>query len=230
VDLKTFHKISYGLYIVSAKSGDRLNGQIANTVFQNSADPPTISVCLNKKNLTSEFIRESKAFTVSILTKDTPTKFIGDFGFKTERETDKFKNVEYKIGITGAPIVLENSVGYLEAEVIDSMDAGTHVIFLGKVVDAQMIKDAEPMTYAYYHEIKRGTSPPTAPTYVKEEKPAKNPTGKKYKCTVCGHTYEPEKGDPDSGIKPGTLFDELPDNWVCPICGANKSVFVEIPE
>lgn len=227
MDLKTLYKVSYGLYVVSSKYGDKLNGQIANTVFQTTSDPPTISVCLNKKNLTHEIIQKSKVFSVSILAKDTPLKFIGDFGFKTGRETDKFKEVKYKTGVTGAPIVLENAVGYLEAEVINSLDVGTHTIFIGKVVEAQTISDAEPMTYAYYHEIKRGTSPPTAPTYIKEEKPAK-PTLPKYRCTVCGYIYDPEKGDPDSGIKPGTPFEELPENWVCPICGADKSAFERI--
>ncbi|MGC8816893.1 MAG: rubredoxin [Candidatus Hadarchaeum sp.] len=228
MDLKTLYKVSYGLYVVSSKFGEKPNGQIANTVFQTTSEPPTVAVCLNKKNLTHEIVQKSKVFAVSILAKDTPLKFIGDFGFKTGRETDKFQEVDYKIGVTGAPIVLDNAVGYLEAEVINSLDVGTHTIFIGKVVDAQMIKDAEPMTYAYYHEIKRGASPPTAPTYLKEEKPAKPPAGQKYKCTICGYIYDPEKGDPDSGIKPGTPFEELPENWVCPICGADKSAFEKL--
>ncbi|MEM3421851.1 MAG: flavin reductase [Candidatus Hadarchaeum sp.] len=228
MDLKTLYKISYGLYVVSSKYEDKMNGQIANTVFQTTSDPPTIAVCLNKKNLTHEIIQKSNVFTVSILAKDAPLNFIGDFGFKTGRETDKFKDVKYKIGVTGAPIVLDNAVGYLEAEVINSLDVGTHTIFIGKIVEAQTLSTTEPMTYAYYHEIKRGVSPPTAPTYIKEEKPTKPLVFQKYKCTICGYIYDPEKGDPDSGIKPGTPFEELPENWVCPICGADKSAFEKI--
>ncbi|MEM2890485.1 MAG: flavin reductase [Candidatus Hadarchaeum sp.] len=228
MDLKTLYKISYGLYVVSSKYENKLNGQIANTVFQTTSDPPTIAVCLNKKNLTHEIIQKSNVFAVSILAKDAPLNFIGNFGFKTGRETDKFKEVKYKIGVTGAPIVLDNAVGYLEAEVINSLDVGTHTIFIGKIVEAQTLSNAEPMTYAYYHEIKRGVSPPTAPTYIKEEKPTKPPVFQKYKCTICGYIYDPEKGDPDSGIKPGTPFEKLPENWVCPICGADKSAFEKI--
>jgi rubredoxin len=93
------------------------------------------------------------------------------------------------------------------------------------VVDADIIKDDEPMTYAYYREIKGGKSPKTAPTYIKEELKKEVGIMQKYKCTVCGYVYDPEKGDPDSGIKPGTPFEELPDNWVCPVCGADKSLF-----
>lgn len=222
---KALHKISYGLYVISSKRGDKFNGQIANTVFQITSEPPTIAVSINKQNLTHEYIQESKVFTVSILSKETPMKFIGRFGFKSGKELDKFKNVNYKVGVTGAPLVLENIVGYLEAEVTKSLDAGTHTVFIGKIVDAEIIKDGEPMTYAYYHEIKKGTAPKTAPTYIKEENRKEGSKMEKYKCTVCGYVYDPEKGDPDSGIKPGTLFEELPDDWVCPVCGVGKDKF-----
>jgi len=228
MDMKTFYKISYGLYIVGSKDDSKINGQIANTVFQNTSEPPTLSICLNKKNLTHELVEKSKVFSVSVLTKDTPLPFIGQFGFKSGREVDKFKEVKHKTGATGAPVVLENSIGYFEAEVINSLDVGTHTLFIGKVVDAQTIKEGEPMTYAYYHEVKRGTSPPAAPTYQKEQKPATEAKMQKYRCTICNYIYDPEKGDPDSGVKPGTPFEQIPDSWVCPICGADKSSFEKI--
>lgn len=222
---KTLHKISYGVYVVSSKRGEKLNGQIANTVFQITADPPTITVSINKQNLTHEFIEKSKVFVVSVLSQETPMKFIGRFGFKSGRDLDKFKDVNYKVGITGAPIVLENTIGYLEVEVVNSMDVGTHTVFVGKIVDAEIIREGEPMTYSYYHQIKGGRSPKTAPTYIKPTKAEGGKEMAKYRCTVCGYIYEPEKGDPDSGIKPGTPFEQLPDNWVCPVCGAGKDQF-----
>jgi len=225
VDLKALRKIGYGLYIVSSKKGDRVNGQIANTVFQVTSEPPVIAVCINKQNLTNEFIKESGAFAASILSKETPMKFIGHFGFKSGREIDKFKDVKYKVGVTGAPIVLENTIGYLEAEVINSIDMGTHTVFFGKIVDAEIIKKGEPMTYAYYHEVKKGKSPKTAPTYIKEEEQKEAKKMDRWVCTICGYIYDPEVGDPDSSIKPGTPFEELPDDWVCPVCGAGKEDF-----
>jgi flavin reductase (DIM6/NTAB) family NADH-FMN oxidoreductase RutF/rubredoxin len=233
MNLKTLYKISYGLYIISSKTGEKRNGQIANTVFQITSEPPTVAVSINKQNFTHECIQTSGIFAVSILSKETPMKFIGHFGFKCGRDLDKFKDVKYKFGVTGAPIVLENTVGYLEAEVTNSIDVGTHTIFVGKVVDAEIIKDGEPMTYAYYHEVKRGTAPKTAPTYIAEvdknqREVEKMEKMKKYKCTTCGYIYDPEKGDPDSGIKPGTTFEKLPDDWICPVCGADKSAFEAI--
>ncbi len=230
MNLKTLWKISYGIYVVSSKRGDKFNGQIANTVFQLTAKPPTIGVCINKKNLTYDYIQESKVFTISILSKDTSMKLIGRFGFRTGRDIDKFKELKYKIGKTEAPILLNNTIGYLECEVTKSINVGTHTLFVGKLIEAEIIAEGEPMTYEYYHRVLKGKAPKTATTYIEEknQKESKKESKMlKYRCTVCGYIYDPEKGDPDSGIKAGTPFEELPDDWVCPICGATKDQFVK---
>jgi len=225
MDIKTLYQLSYGMYVVASVKGGKLNGQISNTVFQIASEPPTVAVSINKKNLTHEFIRQSHVFAASILSQDTPLSFIGNFGFKSGREVDKFAGVNYKVGKTGAPVVLDNALGYLELKVINELDAGTHTIFVGELVEAETLKGGEPMTYAYYHVVKRGTAPKTAPTYIEEKKVVKLA---KYQCTVCGYIYDPEKGDPDGGIAPGTPFEEIPDDWVCPVCGAEKDRFEKI--
>ena len=226
---KALHNCSYGLYVISSRKGDRLNGQIANTVVQVASDPPTIAVSINKQNLTHEFISESKVFTASILLQDTPLSFIGHFGFKSGREVDKFKDVNYRLGDNKAPIVLDQSLAYLEAKVIDQVDVGTHTVFIGELVGAEVLTEGEPMTYAYYHQVKRGTTPKTAPSYITERKETASKMTK-YECTVCGYIYDPELGDADGGIKPGTPFEDLPDDWVCPICGASKDQFEKAKE
>jgi len=217
------HKISYGLYIITSFKGDRINGQTANTVFQVTSDPPTIAIGINKQNLTHEFIKESKVFGISILGLDTPLNLVGQFGFKSGRDSDKFANLNYKRGETNVPIIPDNTIAYLEAKVINQLELKTHTLFIGEVVAAEVTKEGEPMTYAYYHQIKRGTTPKSAPTFIKEEK--KMASLPKYKCEVCGYIYDPDKGDPDSGIAPGTFFEDLPDDWVCPVCGAGKDEF-----
>jgi flavin reductase (DIM6/NTAB) family NADH-FMN oxidoreductase RutF/rubredoxin len=226
---KALHNLSYGLYVMGSRKGDRVNGQIANTVFQITSEPPTIAVSINKQNLTHEFISASKVFVVSILSQDTPLSFIGHFGFKSGREVDKLKDVNYKLGETKAPIVLDHSLAYLEARVINQLEVGTHTIFLGEPVGADVLKAGEPMTYAYYQQVKRGTTPRTAPSYIEERKETISKMAK-YKCTVCGYIYDPEAGDPDGGIKPGTPFEKLPDDWVCPVCGASKDQFEKMKE
>jgi len=228
MNLKTLHKISYGLYVICSKNKEKYNGQIANVLFQTTAQPPSVAISINKQNLTHEYIEKSKVFTASVLSEKTPMPFIGNFGFKSGRDIDKFKDVKYKLGETKAPIVTENSIAYIEVKVTDRIDVGTHTIFIGDVVNADILSDDNPMTYEYYHKCKGGFSPKTAPTYIsmmdkKEKKEDKKMD--KYVCKVCGYVYDPEKGDPDSGIEPGTSFEDLPDDWVCPLCGAPKEEF-----
>jgi flavin reductase (DIM6/NTAB) family NADH-FMN oxidoreductase RutF/rubredoxin len=227
MNLQALHKFSYGLYVVCSQKNGKFNGQIANTVFQVCSEPPIVAMALNKQNLTNEFVSASKVFTVSILSQETPLSFIGSFGFKSGRDADKFKGVNYKMGETGVPIVLDNTLAYIEAKVINQMDVSTHTIFIGEIVAADVIKEGELMTYAYYQQVKRGTTPKTAPTYIDEKKEAATKMSK-YKCSVCGYIYNPELGDPDGHVKPGTPFEKLPDDWVCPVCGASKDQFEKL--
>ena len=227
MNAKALYKLGYGLYVVTSKKGDKLNGQIANTVFQITSEPPTVAVSINKKNLTWEYIKDSSVFAVSVICQDAPLSFIGQFGFKSGREVDKLSGVNYKLGQTGAPIMLDNTTSYLEVKVTNEIDIGTHTIFIGEVIDGDVLNEKPCMTYEYYHQVKRGNTPKTAPSYV-EEKKEEAPKMAKYKCLVCGWIYDPEIGDPDGGIAPGTPFEKIPDNWQCPMCGASKSEFEKI--
>jgi ferric-chelate reductase [NAD(P)H] len=166
MDLKALYKIGYGMYIIGAHKGDKLNAQVANTVFQVTSEPPKLAVAINKKNLTWEYIHESQAFTASVLNTETPLPFIGRFGFKSGRDANKLEGVNYKLGISGSPVVLDNAVSFLEVKVNQEFDVGTHSIFIGEVVDAAMLAENPTMTYEYYHQVKRGTTPKTAPSYV----------------------------------------------------------------
>ena len=223
MNLKVLHKLGYGLYVVTSRKGDKLNGQIANTVFQITSEPPTIAVSINNSNLTWEFIKESGVFTVSTLCQDTPLSFIGHFGFKSGRDADKLEGINYKIGQTKAPVVIDNAVSYLEAKVTREMDVGTHTIFIGEIIDADVLNDKTCMTYDYYHQVKRGTTPKTAPSYVEEKEMA--PTMKKYRCSVCGWIYDPNIGVPSQNIPVGIPFEELSDDFFCPECGVGKDQF-----
>ena len=228
MDPNALHNISYGMYIISSHWDEKLNGQIANAVVQITNEPVTIAVSINKLNLTHEYITKSSEFTISVLGEDAPLGFIGKFGFKSGRNEDKFKGVKFEILPSGSPVVLENAICYLTAEVIKKFDCGTHTLFLGKVTGSKTLNPGKPMTYSFYHEVKRGTTPKTAPTFIKEEKLERKAADMdKYRCIICNYIYDPALGDPDSGIKPGTPFEKLPDNWVCPVCGADKTQFVK---
>ena len=102
MNLKALHKISYGLYVVTSLKDGTFSGQIANTVFQTTADPPMIACCLNKQNMTHGFVEASRVFAASVLSIDAPMTFIGRFGFKSGRDIDKFEDTKYRVELTGA--------------------------------------------------------------------------------------------------------------------------------
>lgn len=227
MNLQALRPISYGLYVIGSRKGNRINAQIANTVIQVCSEPPSVSVCINKGNLTHEFIKASKVFTVSVLSQDTPLSFISNLGFKSGRNADKLQSVNYKIGGAKAPIVLDHAISYLEARVVNEVDVGTHTIFVGELVSAEVLKEGEPLTYAHYHLVKRGTTPKTAPSHIPEKR-VEDTKMARYKCSVCGYVYDPAKGDSESNIAPGTPFEKLPEDWVCPVCGATKDQFEKV--
>ena len=230
MDPNVLHNISYGLYVVSSNKDKAINGQIVNTVFQITSQPVTMAISINKGNLTHGFIEASSRFSVSVLGEDAPLAYIGKFGFKSGRSADKFKDTKFVILESGCPVALDYAICYLEAKVLNRLDCGTHTLFVGEMTESKIVKPGTPMTYAYYHLTKRGTTPSTAPTFIKDEMASqdKGVLGPRYRCTVCHYIYDPATGDPDGGISPGTQFEKLPDGWVCPVCGVGKDKFSRV--
>lgn len=152
--IKACWKVSYGLYVVSSIDGERMNGQVCNTLFQITSDPPRFAIGINHRNLTHEFIAASGVFAASILgTGDH--RLVRRFGYRSGRDFDKFKGLAVRRGRTGCP-VLEDALGYVECKLIPekTVDAGTHSIFVGEVVGGGILRDGDPMTYAHYHATK----------------------------------------------------------------------------
>jgi ferric-chelate reductase [NAD(P)H] len=170
IDLKALQSFSYGLYIITSRLEGKLNGQVANTTIQVTGNPPCIAVSINKNNLTHEYIIKSGMFSVGVLDESTPMTFIGLFGFKSGRAVDKFAEVPFKMGIYDNPIVTEHTLAVMEAKVRTHVDVGTHTIFVGDIVSAEVLKEGTPLTYKFYHEVKKGKSPKTAPTYMEAVK------------------------------------------------------------
>jgi flavin reductase (DIM6/NTAB) family NADH-FMN oxidoreductase RutF len=226
--IEAFFKVSYGLYVVSSVDGHKQNGYISNTVFQVTAEPVRFAIACSKNNFTAGMIRQSGVFAVSVLQKDVRADIIGTFGYRSGKDIDKFTHFNFIKGKTGAPVLTEGTVAWFECEVLQEVDTGTHLLFVGEVMDSELINPAgEPLTYAYYREVRKGKAPKNAPTYVDAEKLAKNAaaTSDKYYCTACGYIYDPAVGDPEHGFPPGTRFEDLPDTWVCPVCGTEKADF-----
>ncbi len=230
INLEAFWSLTYGLCVITSHLEGKLNGQIVNSVIQVTAEPSRIAVSISKNNFTHDYIAQSGVFAVSVLEESTPMTFIGLFGFKSGRDTDKLSQVSYKNGFTGCPLVTENTLSLFEAKVIGQVDVGTHTLFIADVVHAEVLRQGNPLTYAYYQQIKKGKTPKNASTYQQRapigetEKQGKNMA--QYRCTICGYLYDPTRGDPDNGVPPGTPFEELPEDWVCPVCGAPKEEFI----
>lgn len=207
MDPHAFHKLSYGLYVLSSSFEEKPSGCIINTVMQVTSEPAQISVTVNKDNYTEKTIAKSGCFAAVALTQDVPMDLIGEFGFKTSETTDKFKNFAVARDGNGIPYLTQNAAARFSCKVAQQMDVGTHVIFVGEVTEAEVLSDGEVMTYAYYHTIKKGTTPKNAPTYQAETAKL---TG--YRCPVCGYVAE----------------GELPADFICPICGQPAKNFIRI--
>lgn len=158
-------KLSYGLYIVSSHDGEKKNGQIVNVASQVTAEPLQMVICLNKLNLTYDYIMKSGIFGLSVLQQETPFKLIGTWGFKSGREVNKFADVEYCQGKTGVPLLTECAVATLECEVVSQCDANTHTLILGKVVNGEILKEGPVLTYDYYRNVIKGKASKNAPTF-----------------------------------------------------------------
>jgi flavin reductase (DIM6/NTAB) family NADH-FMN oxidoreductase RutF/rubredoxin len=224
INFETLFKVSYGLYIVCSGDKNKGNGFISNTIFQVTAEPARFAACCNKDNYTAELIQKYGAFSVSIIHKETPPEIFGTFGYKSGRDIDKMAGMSIKYGDTGVPIVLNSTLAFLEFKLIQTVDVGTHLMFVGELINAEIIDGSkEPLTYLYYRQVKKGVAPKNAPTYIDKAKLKSTPvdlTLKKYKCPACGYIYD----DANENIR----FKDLPDDWVCPACGSDKSDFIEI--
>ncbi|WP_368294333.1 flavin reductase [Dehalobacter sp. TBBPA1] len=150
--VKAVQSISYGLFIITAAANGKDNGQAANTCFQITSDPVQIAIGINKKNYTHELIMQSGKFGISVLDQNGHD-LVRRFGYRSGREFDKFDGIKAHRGSSGI-LLLDEVLTTMEAEVADSMDTGTHTLFLGRVTAAEVRGSGEPMTYAYFRKTK----------------------------------------------------------------------------
>ena len=198
--------ISYGVYVVTSMDGNRPTGCVANSVMQITSQPATIAISINHDNFTNSVIKNFGKFGISILSENVSSEIIGTFGFQSGRTCNKFANIEYEL-VNNLPVLCD-SCGYITCKVVQIVETSTHTIFIGEMIDGEM-KEGVPMTYAYYHAVKKGKSPQNAPTYLPDTQEMK---GESYQCTICGYIHE----------------GALPHDFQCPICAQGKDKFVKI--
>jgi flavin reductase (DIM6/NTAB) family NADH-FMN oxidoreductase RutF len=188
-DLSALFKIGYGVYVITSNDGNRDNGMIGNTVSQLTSNPNRIAVCINKQNYSHHVIKQSGVMNVNCLSVDAPFKVFETFGFQSGRNVDKFAGMEKLYADNGLVFLPQYINSFLSLKVEDYVDLDTHGMFICSVTEARVLSDKETMTYTYYQ---------------KNVKPKPETEGKKgYVCKVCGYVYE---------------GDELPEDFVCPLC------------
>ncbi len=168
MDDAVLYSLSYGMYVVGAAAGEQVNAQIANTSFQITSSPKVVAVSINKENFTHSLIEKSGKFSLSIISTQWQMIDVGNFGFRSGKDFDKFAKYEYELSPSGVPLVRYKCVGGIWLDVVKKLDVHTHTIFLGEVIGAESFaSDLTPMTYAYYHNELKGKEPKTAPLYRK---------------------------------------------------------------
>lgn len=224
INYESLFKVTYGMYIISAGSRTSANGYFSNTFFQITAEPPRFAASCNKNNYSAEFIIQSGYFAVSVLKQETASELIGRFGYRSGKNFNKMEGLKIFYAQNEVPVVLNDSVAWLVCRLTDTIEIGTHYLFIGELTESNIIdNDAEVMTYQYYRMVKKGFSPQNAPTYIDKSKLMSNQpkiSRKKYKCTACGYVY-------DEAVS-NTKFSELTEDWVCPVCGAEKTEFIVV--
>jgi flavin reductase (DIM6/NTAB) family NADH-FMN oxidoreductase RutF/rubredoxin len=220
IDTKAFRSLSYGLYIVSAQDGDKTAGCVVNTFAQVTSTPPRVSVAINKENHTSQAIQEAGTFSVVSLAQSASMELIGLFGFQSSRDIDKFATTNSACDVHGTPFVAEQAVARFAVKVLHTLDVGTHLLFVGDVIEAEVLSPEPPLTYAHYHQVKGGKTPPKASSYEPNDDAEKSATSTPapspktaWRCRICGHIVE---------------LEELPEDFICPICKKDKTYFDRI--
>ena len=197
MDNKAMFNLSYGLFILTAKDGEKDNGCIVNTVGQVTSQPNRISLTVNKANYTHDMILKTKEFNVSVLAENSKFETYRHWGFQSGRNTDKLESISFKRSANGLVYIADETNAFLSAKVVSTLDLGTHTLFIADVTDGEVLSQVPSATYSFYqNNIK--------------PKPASTEKRKGFICTVCGYIYEGET---------------LPDDFICPICKHPASDF-----
>lgn len=168
MDATALYKFHSGLYVVSAQAGEDVGACIINTGLQLTSNPLQVEVVVNKQNHTESVIAKAGHFALTTVTESANMLYIGRFGFRTSSNYDKFDGIETEKTILGDPFTPENAACVLACEVVGTLDVGTHTIFVGEVKDAKNLSDDPVMTYAYYHSVLKGKTPPKASSFIGE--------------------------------------------------------------
>ena len=166
MEKSAFFKLSYGLYIITTKYEDHFAGCVVNTVVQATAeDKPKLLVTVNKENNTNVTMKKAKKVNISVLSQEADMLLIGKFGFRSSKDIDKLDGTEYIVGANNIPVVTQSTTAYIETNIINEIDCGTHTVFVLEAEEAKIISSKPVLTYDYYHNVIKGKTPPKASSF-----------------------------------------------------------------
>lgn len=165
MDLTAFFTMSYGLYVVSSEADGLKAGCIINTATQVTAEPPRMMVAVHKDNVTADVIAKAGKFAVTAIDKTADMPYIGNFGFRSSNTFNKFEKYGEERTGNGCPYSPQHICAVFSCDLVETVDVGTHYLFIGDVVEAERVSDEEPLTYSYYHSTLKGKTPPKASSY-----------------------------------------------------------------
>ena len=202
---KAMYKLSYGLFVLTAKDAEKDNGCIINTAVQAASEPNQLSICVNKANYTHDMIQKTGKFTVSVLSQEAQFGLFEQFGFQSGRNVNKFEAFEKcERGLNGIYYITEGTNAYISVTVKKTEDLGSHTMFIGEITDMEVLSEVPSVTYEYYlNNIK---PKPQAVDITEEGQTV-------WRCTICGYEY---------------IGEELPEDFVCPLCKHPASDFEKI--
>ena len=202
MDQKALWKLTYGLYLFTARQDGRDNGCIINTAVQVAENPVRLTISISKGGLTHDMALATGKFALTALTEDAPFALFRHFGMQSGRSADKFaSHSNVARSESGLIHLTEHAAAYLDCKIMQTVDLGTHTLFIAEVVDGAVLSDGTPCTYAHYQAA---------------IKPRPQPVKQKaWVCSVCGYVYE---------------GDEVPDDFLCPLCKHGKKDFVPMEE
>ncbi len=205
MDNKTLYKLTYGLFVLTTKQGEKDNGCIVNTVIQAASEPNTVSVSVSKMNHTHDMICESGVFNASIISEAADFELFKVFGFQSGREVDKFADfADCKRSENGIFYITKGTNAYISAKVTQTVDMGSHTMFIAEVTDMETLNQDPSATYGYYHEHIKPQPQAAVKTDAKETI---------WRCTICNYEY---------------VGEELPADYICPLCKHPASDFEKV--
>lgn len=217
MNVSVLNNFTYGMYAVGVKNEHRTSACIVSSaMLVSNQQPPLVAVSINRSNYSYQCIEKNGLFTLSVLSQNTPAAVVGALGLVSGENSDKLVNIRHRVLVEGVPVIKEDTCCWFLCRVKEKAETGTQALYIAEITAGSDLSEGIPMTYNYYTSQLKGTVPKNAPTYISPDNLPERDGAQKFACSVCGYVFS----DTNFG------FEELPKDWLCPVCKMPKKVFI----